>query len=97
MLQRILQRILQMRLHQVSGGLIIAGAVGVVDVVVHLIDPVLGSTLGFVEIGKDGELAAQLFCGVRQAAILAIIIKEQISSISCGFARTSSASRQICV
>lgn len=115
MLQRILQRILQMCFHQVTGSLIIAGTVGVVDAVMHLIDPVLGCALCFVKIGKNGELAAQLFCGVGQAAVLAVIIKEQMKtvgvldpkrnirfielfffSISCVFARTSSASRQIC-
>lgn len=81
MLQRILQRILQMCFHQITGNLIIAGTVGVVDAVMHLIDPVLGCALCFVKIGKNGELAAQLFCGVGQAAVLAVIIKEQMKTV----------------
>ena len=81
MLQRILQRILQVCFHQVTGSLIIAGTVGVVDTVVHLVDSVLGSTLGFVKIGKNSQLAAELFCGVSQAAVLAVIIKEQMKAV----------------
>ena len=67
--------------HQITGGLIIAGTVCVVDAVMHLIDPVLGCALCFVKIGKNGELAAQLFRGVGQTAVLAVIVKEQMKTV----------------
>ena len=80
MLQRILQRILQMCFHQVTGSLIIAGTVGVVDAVMHLIDPVLGCALCFKG-GKNGELAAQLFARRGSGGCSGSNHKEQMKTV----------------
>ena len=47
----------------------------------HLIDLVLRFCLRFIQVGKNGQLTALLFCGELQPAVIAVIIKNQMELI----------------
>ena len=58
MRQGILQGVIQMLLHQISGFGKIACTVGMINLRVHLVDLFLGFGFCFIKVGKNGELAA---------------------------------------
>ena len=63
MRERILQRIIQMLLHQFPGFWGISVFVCLKNLSVHLIDPALRFRFCFIQIGKNRQLAALLFRG----------------------------------
>ena len=79
--QCILKGIVQMLLYEIPCSGIISGTVGPVDLCMHPVDLFLRLCFCFIQIGKNGKLAAKLFSGMGQAAVAAVIIEQQMKTV----------------